>query len=267
MPETMTRVLPTSSPAAVGFEQATKVGAELDSRVPPAIRKVSANYQAVSMDEAAMRMKMRIKGEMPPIDGGLDGPGTVDPVKAKRYRLDVPTQPADDPAQPSTPTKTAEPSAAVSGVLEQLAKLLAAQMPTPPPPPVPEPVTPLDIPKVLEHYMASFKPLPYPGPQAAQSQAASSSPAYLAQRKRVSFTVSGGTYSVPAVDVRPCTAGLVILLPMDKESATFVPSLGAEVTVGFQDKQWPCFFPGVAVEFSELNVQMLCFIKQNDQQV
>lgn len=265
MPETMTRITPSFS----DIDAAEKAGLTIPpvdpktgfqkGRLPPAIRKITAQYEAVDLDTATARMKARMKGTMPPIAGGLDGPGTLDMDKARRrfgsklpdtlpvdVQSDIPEAVA--PMEPPVSKQAGANSDAMMQLfIQQLAKAIAPQQQAP---------------------LNPFNPEPLPAPAAPASVVSTNTPAanYLARRTRVGFTVSGGTYSVPAVDVKTCAAGLVILLPVDKESATFVPGLGAEVVIEYEDKRWNCFFPGVAVVLDALGLQVLSFVYQDDKQ-
>lgn len=294
MSENLMRVLPPgdNAPNSGGmgaWDEALKAGHVVAERadgtatqvghVPPAIRKVNAQYEAVSMDEAAARMRKRQAGELPPIAGGIDGPGEVDPKKAKvskeeaarmteQYtgiKQNIAEHETDDPSVPPPAPDQTDLAPILKAALAQMAQTQAAPQPevdvfNPPPAPVPQ--QPVAAPAPV----APPAPAPAPVMPAEVVQKASPADEYLAQRQRVGFTVAGGTYTVPAVDVLSNSVGLVILLPDDGQSATFVPSLGAEVAVEFNSQRWDCFFPGVAVHLEALGVQMLTFVYQNDKQ-
>jgi hypothetical protein len=251
-------------------------GGGQEGRVPPALRKISARYEAVDMATASARMADRQKGKLPPIKGGLDGPGEVDERKAHggntglvdQHPSDAPdAAPGPDAPQTVGAADSGSPDAMTMMLRQFMAALTAQTAPLDafnPPPLVPtrKPLIPNPAPLV-------DRAAPIGSAVAPREVAAAASPAvaYLAKRSRVGFTVAGGTYSVPVVDVQRCSTGLVILLPVDAQSATFVPSLGAEVAVEYEGKRWECFFPGVAVILDALQVQVLSFVFKDDKQV
>lgn len=274
--ERVTRVVPPAGnarpPSFSEFADAEKAGLVIPSatgnggqvgRVPPAVRKITATYEAVDLETASARRAARLRGEMPPIAGGLDGPG-ISKDAVDQNPADEPDH-APGPAAPGmvVPPKSpdgADPAAMAAMFRTFMSELTrqAAAAPATHQPPTLDPFNPPPLVDAGGALRASVS-------NAGQLQPAPAV-AYLAKRGRVGFTVLGGTYSVPVVDVIPCAAGLVILLPVDAQSATFVPSLGAEVTVEYGGKRWDCFFPGVAAILEPLGVQVLSFVYQDDKQ-
>lgn len=272
--EQVTRIIPPpggmrAMPSFSDLAEAEKAGLTIppanpgggqQGRVPPAIRKISAQYEAVDMLTAAARMAERQKGRLPPIAGGLDGPGEVDERKVRGNTGLVDQHPTDAPdAAPGPGAPQVDKRAAPTGDTDMAGMLRAfmaaptTQQPT---------LDPFNPPPLVDRTVPLSSNVPPREPAPAVPPAV----AYLAKRGRVGFTVAGGTYSVPAVDVQRCATGLVILLPVDPQSATFVPSLGAEVGIEYEGKRWDCFFPGVAVVLDQLGVQILSFVFKDDKQ-
>ena len=300
MSEKLSRILPPKGnirpPSFSDIDAAEKAGLTIPSasdqggqtgRVPPAVRKITAQYEAVDLNTATARMIARQKGEMPAIAGGIDGPGQIDEDRVARFRHgQAPDVGREAVEQAAGDAPDAIPNSELTDVLRDVLQQALDRRPAPPPPPpaaahntqladLVRLLTTMQQPQATP--VAEVNPF-NPGPMVDPggplratvtpigSLKASPAVEYLTRRTRVSFTVAGGTYSVPAVDVQLCDSGLVILLPLDKESATFVPSLGAEVAVGFGGKRWDCFFPGIAVSLDALGVQVLGFVYQNDKQ-
>lgn len=249
--------------------------------VPPASRKYTARYEAVDLATATQRMLDRKKGKMAVIKGGIDDPKLAQ-LPRDRDMLEA-VQPADSPDH-----VLADLGMIVQQMVErQLNQQIAARLPA-------AQAVPSRRPDLSEPVVDGFGNLMSPRqervplhdsngkaattlirdvPEAQpEEQRAYGKPMmtmtsdYLNQRHRVSFTVAGGTYSVPVIDVVTSLVGLVILLPVDPSSATFTPSLGSEVTVEFKGQSWDCFFPGVAAIIEPMKVQILTFVFRDDKQ-
>jgi hypothetical protein len=81
---------------------------------------------------------------------------------------------------------------------------------------------------------------------------------------RVSLELSDGTMTMPAIRVLPGAYGVTILLPLSDDGVTFIPKPGSSVTVGHNDKRWPCYFPGTYFEWPELQCMGLVFVRRDD---
>lgn len=249
--------------------------------VPPAERKYRAKYEAVDLATATQRMLDRKKGKMAVIEGGIDDP-KVAQVPRNRDMLEI-AQPADDPEQVPAGLGMIVQQMVERQLNQQIASRLPATHAEPAPrPDLSEPVVdgfgnlvtkrqervPLhdDRGRLVTTRIRDIPAEQPEEPRAYGKPMLAMTSDYLNQRHRVSFTVAGGTYSVPVIDVVASLVGLVILLPVDPSSATFTPSLGSEVTVAFKERSWDCFFPGVAAIIEPMKVQILTFVFRDDKQ-
>jgi len=73
------------------------------------------------------------------------------------------------------------------------------------------------------------------------------------KRIRVTFELPGGSYTVPAIDVKTCTYGIMVLLPIGLNDCSFSPSPGAELTVSWLNQSVKCFSPGTVFEIDNFN--------------
>jgi len=266
-----------------------------DGRVLSAVRKMPT-YNAVSLDTAQSNLRARRNGEMAPIADGLDGPGEVDAAKLPgvHRQVDMVDQLSDNSqyvggANQQVATSVEAPISASSEErisAAVVAALVSARVfnksadatvdPFNPPPPSeefrPQPLVPVH--QVLQPAAIATPASQLPAaPRLQQVPVIPLEPlhgfevktAYLDKRSRISFTVEGGTYTVPVIDVKPAKVGLVVLMPLDSTGSTFVPALGTQLTIGFEDKEWVCFYPGIAVELDELGVQVLNFVFKEEQ--
>lgn len=80
-------------------------------------------------------------------------------------------------------------------------------------------------------------------------------------RIRVKFELEGGSYTVPAIDVKECAYGIMVLMPNGIDDVTFMPSPGTEITVKWRDKEVVCFSPGASFDFDELDSVGVVLIK------
>lgn len=87
---------------------------------------------------------------------------------------------------------------------------------------------------------------------------------YLHSSKHISFGVEGGTYRVPAVDIRESDVGVFVILPASDHTALFTPSMGANVRLTWDGKGRDCFFPGNVITIDELGIHIMSFIYAED---
>lgn len=83
-------------------------------------------------------------------------------------------------------------------------------------------------------------------------------------RIRVTFELPGGFYTVPAIGVKVCKYGLMVLMPTGVNDATFAPSPGTEVVVHWGDKQAKCFSPGILFDMAELNCMAIILVRAEE---
>lgn len=221
-----------------------------EGRVPASQRK-TGHYEACTAAEAESRASARRNGNLEPIEDGLDQPG--------RMKINVPEQ-YDEPrmeigdASQLAPATIGAPTNAVPGV--------------PNTPGVP--VTPMiqqDNPQVVQLLQ-----------QLVQANAKTAAPVvtapptpgdnlhdYLRVDQRVQLSVPGGTYMLPAIDVKITPLGVIILLPLDDQHANFIPEPGTKIGVSFGGKTLSCYFPGTAFELEELHITVLALLQRADE--
>ena len=86
---------------------------------------------------------------------------------------------------------------------------------------------------------------------------------YFNQRNRVTFELSGGSYSLPAIDMIESSFGVMVILPAGDKDITFIPSPGAELTIIYDDKRIACFSPGTVFNVNELAVIVISLVKRD----
>ena len=100
--------------------------------------------------------------------------------------------------------------------------------------------------------------------------APSKSDAYMDRRIRVTLEMEGGTYVVPAIDVKVSRYGVIVALPSGPNDVSFTPKPGAEVTVryapGLQggERAYECYYPGTAVDWPELKLSIIVFVRKTE---
>lgn len=197
-------------------------------RVPPAIIRPQAHYEPVEVDEAMRRATLRRKGQLSPIEGGLNDPKIVSTASAPidQYE-DNAMEVGDAPGLVSHP-------AALSKSAKLLTMAKAEELDT-------------KTPAASKRITDMLKP-------SKQEQ-------YFKQRTRVSFVMPNGTYAVPAIDVRIEENGVIILLPYGDNDATFIPNAGSKFGVVHGGKHIDCYFPGTVFTLDTLNVTILTLLR------
>lgn len=99
---------------------------------------------------------------------------------------------------------------------------------------------------------------------AAIMPSVSTNPKPNPERIRVTFELTGGYYTVPALGVKECKYGIMVLMPMGANDASFAPAPGSEVTVHWSDKQQKCFSPGIMFELAELECLAIVLIRAQE---
>ena len=80
-------------------------------------------------------------------------------------------------------------------------------------------------------------------------------------RIKVIFELSGGLYTVPAIEVKECKYGVMVLLPNGMDDTTFTPLPGTELILHWDDKQLKCFSPGITFDFIDYKFTSIVLIK------
>jgi len=86
----------------------------------------------------------------------------------------------------------------------------------------------------------------------------------IQKRIRVTFEIEGGYYTIPAIDVKVCKYGAMVLMPAGLTDATFAPSPGSDVILHWDDKQIKCFSPGIMFELDEMKCLGVVLIKAGE---
>lgn len=84
---------------------------------------------------------------------------------------------------------------------------------------------------------------------------------FLAQKTRVTIELADGIFTMPAVSVRQSSYCAVVLIPLRDDQSIFVPKPGTELTLVHKDDRLRVYFPGSYVEYPELGVAVMAFIK------
>ena len=198
--------------------------------VPPmAERRMRAHYEAVDLGTATARAAARQSGRAAIIAGGLDDLEGTKRVKDLSEPVGASLDAQDNP-------ESTAPAPAV-----------------------------FDVPKATQQ---EFRPA-FPHEQAAQVMVQERIQMAVApQTKRVSLTFANGVYSMPCVDVKEGANGIMIVLRLDPNSATFLPAPGTRFSVGMGNKSWQCFYPGLCFELPECGLQVMSLLldqeKTND---
>ena len=213
-------------------------------RLPPALRKGATHYEAVSAAEADRRRIERMRGNREKIAGGIDDPVPKQPVKDAPPRITGEEQYNDDRmdmgASPDRPEAVVKDTLLAARVPERVVK--ESRLPTT--------KSQTIVPEAAASRMFNF----------VDVSASSKLDEYLHKRIRIQFVVDGGTYSVPAIDVKVSAMCVTILLPCGANDATFIPKPGARLTICSGERKWSCYFPGTACELAELGLTVLILI-------
>mgnify|MGYP003587850761 CR=1 FL=1 len=86
---------------------------------------------------------------------------------------------------------------------------------------------------------------------------------YFNQRRRVTFELDGGAYSLPAIDIIEASYGVMVILPAGNNDVTFIPSPGAELAILYDDKRISCFSPGTVFNIEELKVMVISLVRRD----
>jgi hypothetical protein len=201
-----------------------------EGRTPPAQRKYGAKYDAVSAQEAQMNLAARLRGDLPPIPGGLDDEDeeqTEESTMEKRSDF--------DPLGGQEPEPGDETLVAEEQALRETARGMAQAVAD-------------TVERVAQEHQIKPDPMK----------------TYLEQRDRVTLELADGSMSMAVIDVKQARYGITILLPLKDEGATFIPKPGSEITVVHNENSWDCFFPGTYFECPELQLLGIVFVKADE---
>lgn len=216
--------------AGLAVPVATEHGRQ-EGRLAPAQRRYGvARYAAVSATQAQDNMMKRLRGEMPPIEGGLDYEIPLDETDDDMNNADFdPLGDINDDFEPGSPELEAEE------------KKLAESMAVP-----------------------SSRPLFRDAKAHAAPVQSNGYQEFIDRRCRLTLELVDGAMSVAAIAVKESKYGITILLPLLDDGATFIPKPGSEITIVFGDRRWPCFFPGTYFECPELKLLGIVFVKAEE---
>lgn len=269
-------------------------------RPHPALRKYAANYEAVSLGEALERLGARKNGQLEAIKGGLDdnskevelqGPGAelpsanvtshLDPKGSRSYDPFIgkvaeeevhenhETETMDDVrlrlmgARPGSveeevPTakkrkRRTEPQAPQIdfGLVEQFTRMkLEAEMAV----------------EKLRQAKEVFSPSP-PAPQdrdwnMVMKEPVPEPPKEKSSKVRVEISLEAMTFNVSAIDLVQCRFGATLFLPTSSDAMTFVPTVGAPVTITKQgEAPVRLKFTGVSFQVPGQEMMGLAFVR------
>lgn len=269
-------------------------------RPHPALRKYAANYEAVSLSEALERLGARKKGEMETIKGGLDdnskevelqGPGAELPSANVTSHLD-PKGRSYDPFLGKVAEEEVHENNETETMDDVRQRLMAArpgsvelELPTAKKRRRREPQAPqIDLALVeqftrmkLEAEMAVeklkqarevFAPAP-PPPQYRDVEDTMKEPVKQPKEKigktRVEISLDSMTFNVSAIDLVQCRFGATLFLPTSSDAMTFVPTVGAPVTITKQgEAPVRLRFTGVSFQVPGQDMMGLAFVRPSD---
>jgi hypothetical protein len=87
---------------------------------------------------------------------------------------------------------------------------------------------------------------------------------YLAQRRRIMLELTDTTLTMSAIDVIVNKYSVTVLLPQLADGGTFIPRCGSELTISMADESIGCYFPGAHFEIPQLKLIGLTFIRKEE---
>jgi len=207
----------------------------------------AVQYEAVDAKEVMSRMSKRVKGEMPPLQGGIAAQSvpaqameqaqqaqntvahimtrTNEDIPAEEWEaLETPTGDMDgfDPVPPDQDRSVSKPQRTPTVRAPEALK---------------DPVAKADAPYAR----------------------------YLSKRRRLTLELADSEVTMSVIDVLHSRCGITVLVPQTADSTTFIPRAGSEVTLREGTTVHRCYFPGSHFEIQELNLMGLSFIKVDDE--
>ena len=233
-----------------------------------------AQYETVSPQEALNRMAKRMKGEMPAIVGGLDGPGVDRRTQPKPNALMAQAE-AVQKAIVTGITKLSDASIDDEFGVEASPGDMDGFSPNPPPPDanglrlkppslvvMPKKPTLADIPQLATLASGTGQ---YAAPvREVVQNALPKSSLFLAKRRRVTMEMSDSTVSMSIVDLIESRYGITVLVPTGADAAVFTPKPGSEVTFRDGSKVYECYFPGTFFDLPDLDIAGMSFVRKDD---
>jgi hypothetical protein len=225
-------------------------------RVPPAQRQYGqARYEAVDAQTAMMRAVKRAKGELPPIQGGLDDMSVQKQASKQAQKVQ------DTVAQVITQADTNFDGygyAAPDGDMDGYS-------------PVPEDGKVAGTPGVgrvggaVPAQPTMIPPVGRPTQQyLGIDPALQVLSAYVKNRERVTLELTDSTISMSVVKVLSSKYGVTILLPLATDGATFIPKHGLDVVIRQGNTEYKVCYPGLYVEIPELQIAVMTFIRLSE---
>ena len=261
--------------------KADEAGVQTGRGIPPR-KRYRGNIGIVDAEEAASLYKKRVRGEIPPIAGGIDDDDprlydenstitgrqrpaqhsalTEDDVEAlKLGRSDGPNAvPYDPPAVVAVRTVPHETAAVPDPAAypDQDVPCMGgpagrARDPDPVPARVVERIVEKPVDRVVEKVVERKVEVPV---ETAFSK-------WSSKRTRVEIATPDTTFNISAVSVIRSAHGVVVVLPTSNDSMTFVPKTGSRVTVGNGDLGVvETIYTGVSFDIPDLSIMGLCFL-------
>jgi len=175
----------------------------------------------------------------------------------EREQKDAEAQAAAAPA-PVTP----QPAESVQQPQESFDPFASAQTPQQPAPVAPVQPTQQPIPQITEVVKTVekevIKEVEVPGKEGQ----------FFKKRMRVTFYLGEGTFSIPAIDVRTSRNGLMVFVPVDDSSTSFIPKVGSQLEIHYRqngtDHQHQVLYQGCHAEIEELSCMIMAFNKGDE---
>lgn len=265
--------------------------------IPPH-KKAIAYGKPVDYMEAAANMNKRLRGEMPPIPGGIDdndpalydhptsnspyekmhvaqhGALTEEQVeKLKNKNVDEPPVESGGPVK-DEPEAPPLPSYAPLKVEEREGQTVVYPDPAAPVPAFADtaapkrrrrqaqPVQVIEKPVYVTKEVPVFKEVE----KVVEKEVVKPGPfdEWVKRRIRVQIGTQETTFNISAIAAVKSIAGVTVFLPTANDAMTFVPRTGAKVTLAIKDDVIETIFTGVSFDIEELGIMGLCFLVRKE---
>ena len=266
--------------------------------IPPH-KKAIAYGKPVDYMEAAANMNKRLRGEIPPIPGGIDdndpalydhptsnspyekmhvaqhGARTEEQVeKLKNKNVDEPPVESGGPVKDETEAPPL-PYAPLK-VEEREGQTVVYPDPATPVPAFadtaapkkrrrtaqPQQVQVIEKPVYVTKEVPVFKEVE----KVVEKEVVKPGPfdEWVKRRIRVQIGTQETTFNISAIAAVKSIAGVTVFLPTANDSMTFVPRTGAKVTLAIRDDVIDTIFTGVSFDIEELGIMGLCFLVRKE---
>jgi len=265
--------------------------------IPP--HKKAITYgKPVDYMEAAANMNKRLRGEIPPIPGGIDdndpalydhptsnspyekmhvaqhGALTEEQVeKLKNKNVDEPPVESGGPVK-DEPEAPPLPSYAPLKVEEREGQTVVYPDPAAPVPAFADtaapkrrrrqaqPVQVIEKPVYVTKEVPVFKEVE----KIVEKEVVKPGPfdEWVKRRIRVQIGTQETTFNISAIAAVKSIAGVTVFLPTANDAMTFVPRTGAKVTLAIKDDVIETIFTGVSFDIEELGIMGLCFLVRKE---